>query len=268
MGFNLMCDLHPGTCGQCRRARLTCHGYRDPDALQFRDESQSVERKNIARRCRYAYPGSHPTTLELGWDARARYAFFSTYIGGFTRSMGDVAHHYRTAGAFDHLSASVEAASLAFMATQLGSPHLMHLASASYLTAIQRLSRGLPDLTSDRAEEALQSVLLLDMYEKMAHRDPRTSQSWISHARGGLSILSTQTASIISSQTGCHLAARLVTAVTVSCATIGAGTPRELNLLRRNIGYRVRSPKWSFLGVLGRVSNLQLDMEKGAVSRS
>lgn len=206
--------------------------------------------------------------MELGWDARARYAFFSTYIGGFTRSMGEVAHHYRTAGAFDHLSASVEAASLAFMATQLGSPHLMRLASASYLTAIQRLSRGLPELDSDRAEEALQSVLLLDMYEKMVHRDPRTSQSWMSHARGGLSLLSTQTSSIVSSTTGCHLAARLVTAVTVSCATVGVNTPKELNLLRRSIGYRFTGPKWSFLGVLGRVSDLQLDLEKGAIYQS
>ncbi|KAL3301088.1 C6 transcription factor [Colletotrichum asianum] len=169
-----------------------------------------------------------PTGLELGWDTRARYAFFSTYIGGFTRSMGEVTHHYRTATACDHLSASVEAASLAYMGTQLGSAHLMALANFSYVKVIQRLSRSLNDLSSDGAEEALQSVLLLDMYEKMVHRDPQNSQAWKSHSQGGLTLLHSRATTILSSPTGRQVAARLVTAVIVTCATVGINTPKEL----------------------------------------
>ncbi|TEA20281.1 hypothetical protein C8034_v003946 [Colletotrichum sidae] len=266
----LRCDLQPDACGQCRRARIACHGYRDPDALQFRDETVSVEQKAVSRR--HGHPLSSsvstlPVSLDLGWDTRARYAFFTTYIGGFTRSMAEVAHHYRAARGPDHLSASVEAASLAFMAVQLGgggggsssdgSPHhlLLGLARASYLAAIQRLGRALPRLgPGGEAEEALTSVLLLDMYEKMTRREPEPGSGWMSHARGGLTLLDSRTADIVSSPTG--------------CATVGASTPRELGRLRRNMGYRLGGPKWSFLGVLGRVSDLQVAVERGEVSRS
>ncbi|KAF4820338.1 hypothetical protein CGCTS75_v011349 [Colletotrichum tropicale] len=263
-----LCDLRLEACGQCRRAKITCHGYRDPNALQFRDESRSVERKVVTQRDYAVIPGvqGQPTGLELGWDTRARYAFFSTYIGGFTRSMGEVTHHYRTATACDHLSASVEAASLAYMGTQLGSTHLIALANSSYVKAIQRLSRSLNDLSSEGAEEALQSVLLLDMYEKMVHRDPQNSQAWKSHSQGGLTLLHSRATTILSSPTGRQVAARLVTAVIVTCATVGINTPKELASVRRNIGYHVNSPKWSFLGILNRVSNLHFDFKAGRIS--
>ncbi|KAF4893620.1 hypothetical protein CGCF415_v012578 [Colletotrichum fructicola] len=262
-----LCDLRLEACGQCRRAKITCHGYRDPNALQVRDESRSVERKVVTQRDG-VIPGlqSQPTGLELGWDTRARYAFFSTYIGGFTRSMGEVTHHYRTATACDHLSASVEAASLAYMGTQLGSAHLLALANSSYVKAIQRLSRSLNDLSSEGAEEALQSVLLLDMYEKMVHRDPQNSQAWKSHSQGGLTLLHSRATTILSSPTGRQVAARLVTAVIVTCATVGINTSKELASVRRNIGYHVNSPKWSFLGILNRVSNLHFDFKAGRIS--
>ncbi|KAL0938078.1 C6 transcription factor [Colletotrichum truncatum] len=265
----LRCDLQKDTCGQCQRAKIACHGYRDPAALQFRDESLSIEQRALSSGDDdfFVRMTSRPGTLELNWDARARYAFFSTYINGFTRSMGEVAYYCRTARSSDHLSASVEAASLAFMATQLSSTYLMRLANASYVTAIRRLNHFLTELESQGAEEALQSVLLLDIYEKMVHRDAWASQAWMSHSQGGLSLLNTRASSILSSPAGCHLAARLVTAVTVSCVTKGVNTPKELATLRRNIGYRVSSPKWSFLGVLSRVYNLHFDFERGKVSK-
>ncbi|WYZ45682.1 hypothetical protein EsH8_VIII_000998 [Colletotrichum jinshuiense] len=182
--------------------------------------------------------------------------------------MGEVAHHYRTAKEYGHLSLSVEAASLAFMAVQLGSSQLLRLANASYVTAIRQLGDALQNLGAEQAEEALQSVLLLDMYEKLVHRDPRVSQSWLSHARGGLTLFDARETSIISSSTGCQVAARLVTAVTVSCATVGDRIPQELVKLRRNIGYRIKSVKWTFLGILVHIVNLKSDVDKGKASSS
>ncbi|OBR09394.1 ThiJ/PfpI family protein [Colletotrichum higginsianum IMI 349063] len=261
------CDLRPDACGQCRRAGLLCHGYRNPDALQFRNENRSAEQRALARRGDVRYPpGSRPAVLELSWDTRARYAFFSTYVNTFTRSMNEIAHHYRTAREMDHLSASVEAISQAFMAVQLGNPELLRSAKSSYVTAIQRLGHILNSLEADESERALQTVLLLDMYEKLVHRDPGTSQSWLSHAHGGLSLLGARVTSIISTPTGCQVAARLVTAVTVSSATVGDRVPPQLAAVRHNIGYRVKGVKWTFLGVLGLVVNLKSDVTRGGVS--
>ncbi|KAL0764387.1 hypothetical protein CaCOL14_013022 [Colletotrichum acutatum] len=229
-------------------------------------ENISAEQKVIARRSHVLPVENHPASLELSWDTRARYAFFSTYIQGFTRSMGEIAYHYRNAKTLDHLSASVEAASLAFMGVQLASTNLLQLANSSYVTAIRRLNHALGSLNPDEAEKALQTILLLDMYEKLVHRDPAKSQSWLSHAQGGLSLLGARETSIVSTPTGCQVAARLVTAVTVSCATIGDKVPLELTKVRRNIGYRVKSVKWTFLGVLAQVVNLKSDIIHGRVS--
>ncbi|KAK1471278.1 hypothetical protein CTAM01_16595 [Colletotrichum tamarilloi] len=232
----------------------------------FRNENLSAEKKVTARRSRMLPAENHLATLELSWDTRARYAFFSTYIQGFTRSMGEIAYHYRNAHTLDHLSAGVEAASLAFLAVELDSPNLLLLANSSYVTAIRRLNHTLSSLDPDEAERALQTILLLDMYEKLVHRGSGKSQAWLSHAQGGLSLLGARETSIMSTPTGCQVAARLVTAVTVSCATVGDRIPPELTKARRNIGYRVKSVKWTFLGVLAQIVNLKSDIVHGRIS--
>ncbi|KAH9893806.1 hypothetical protein F4778DRAFT_296376 [Xylariomycetidae sp. FL2044] len=45
----LRCDLQRDRCGQCRRARITCSGWREPNALIIRDETAAVHQKALAR---------------------------------------------------------------------------------------------------------------------------------------------------------------------------------------------------------------------------
>lgn len=247
----------PEGCGQCRRARLKCHGYRDPQDLVFHDETRSAEQKVVARQATHA---SQPTAMELGWNVRARYVFFSVYVFEFSHSLGPVAPFYNRASALDHLSASLEATSLAFMAVQLRTPALMHLASASYVTAIQRLSCALTELPSSGAEEILQSILLLDMYEKMVNRNPQGSSSWMSHAEGGMSLLGPRVQQFASSLTGCQLSARLITALTVSSGAMGVRVPDELMALRGHLDPFISTVKWRFTGILALVVDLQADL--------
>src|SRR5690348_11651480 len=103
------CDLQPNGCGQCRRAELVCHGYRDPRQMAFRNETDATKQKVLARR---ATGLAHPASLQLGWDVRARYAFFSIYIMGLSRSYGALAALYSRAAHIQHLHASVDAVSL------------------------------------------------------------------------------------------------------------------------------------------------------------
>ncbi|KAH8589147.1 hypothetical protein B0O99DRAFT_523643 [Bisporella sp. PMI_857] len=256
----LRCDLLPEGCGQCQRAKLRCHGYRNPRDLLFRDETHSTQQKVVARQG-WAYSGS-PTTLEFGWDVRARYAFFSIYVSSFSRSCGELASFYRRAPSFDYLSASVEASSLAFMGIRLNNPWLMRLANGSYVTAIQRLSQALNGLNISETEEALQSVLLLDMYEKMVNRNPRGSASWMSHVHGAMSIVNIRGKKILSSFTGRQLAIRLATVLTVSCAVAAVRVPDTLMALRRDLDPFVNNVKWSFTGILAHLINLQADLQK------
>ncbi|KAH6892573.1 hypothetical protein B0T10DRAFT_511243 [Thelonectria olida] len=247
----LRCDLRPDGCGQCLRARLRCYGYRDPQDLVFRDETRSTKQKVVARQ-------SHPTTMELGWNIRARYAFFSVYVLGFSHSLGPVAPFYNRASSLDHLSASIEATSLAFVAIQLHAPALKHLASISYVTAIQRLGKALSELSNSGEEEALQSILLLDMYEKMVNPNPRGS-SWMSHALGGMSLLAPRLQRFASSITGRQLCGRLVTALTVSCGASALRVPDALTTLRGHLDPSMGTVKWKFTGILSQVVDLQAE---------
>ncbi|KAH6988535.1 hypothetical protein EDB80DRAFT_654693 [Ilyonectria destructans] len=253
----LRCDLVHEGCGQCQRARLRCHGYRDPQDLVFHDETRSAEQKVVARQP--WTQASHPTAMELGWNIRARYVFFSVYVFEFSHSLGPVAPFYNRASALDHLSASLEATSLAFMAVQLHTPALMHLASVSYVTAIQRLGRALTELPNG-AEEILQSILLLDMYEKMVNRNPQGSSSWMSHAQGGMSLLGPRAQQFASSLTGRQLSARLITALTVSCGAMAVRVPDGLMALRGHLDPFISTVKWRFTGILAHVINLQADL--------
>ncbi|UPK89445.1 hypothetical protein LCI18_000380 [Fusarium solani-melongenae] len=64
----LRCDLKAGTCGQCRRAGLECHGYRNPQDLVFRDQTEVARHKVLVR---VGVP-----VLNLDMDTRCRDAFF------------------------------------------------------------------------------------------------------------------------------------------------------------------------------------------------
>ncbi|KAK8129025.1 hypothetical protein PG984_010133 [Apiospora sp. TS-2023a] len=217
------CDLQPDTCGQCSRAGIQCFGRRDPDEFVILDQTLSTKQKvQGAQRLRNSdlatRPPAFPLSLTPDWshataacntvptpllpapEIRARAAFFSHYVFGFSRSHGVLAALYQGTAPDSPLSAAVDAAALLFLAKQyqvpgyhaqpLSSPRqardLTRLATASYVVATNRLSsalRAASPVVSDGYsredtdnlhhpacgdDEILQAVLLLDLYEKLA----------------------------------------------------------------------------------------------------
>ncbi|KAF7943385.1 hypothetical protein EAE96_011312 [Botrytis aclada] len=90
----LKCDLAPVTCGSCIRARVICIGYRDPEKLRIRDETDSLHRKAAAvhRRInetndsrdslliKLGAANTEPRYLPLALDVQAKELFFDHYI--------------------------------------------------------------------------------------------------------------------------------------------------------------------------------------------
>jgi hypothetical protein len=169
-----------------------------------------------------------------------------------------MAPFYNRASSLDHLSASIEATSLAFVAIQLHAPALRHLAELSYVNAIQKLGKAISELRTSGEEEALQSILLLDMYEKMVNSNPAGS-SWMSHALGGLSLLGPRLHQFAASVTGRQLCGRLVTALTVSCGATATRVPDALTTLRGYLDPSMSTVKWRFTGLLSQVVDMQAD---------
>ncbi|KAL2285086.1 hypothetical protein FJTKL_08330 [Diaporthe vaccinii] len=274
----LRCDLQRDKCGQCRRANIACFGWPDPRALIIRDETASARQKVLSR---HSNCNALPTSLSPSWQVRARHAFFAYYVFGFSRSHDALAQLYAAASVDSVLSAAVDAAALAFMVKHHQAPGsvietrsapvrptaLGRLATESYTASIRRLSSimnaamqptsaagatgsGVEQLHDDAT---LQAVLLLDLYEKLAHvgsrpgRAPRPHDTisssdhpgdgpWMSHLRGALDLVRARGPHRrYSSPTARRLTARLAMTVVISCAVAGVHVPAELQELRMGL---------------------------------
>ncbi|KAL2678366.1 hypothetical protein Neosp_009112 [[Neocosmospora] mangrovei] len=133
--------------------------------------------------------------------------------------------------------------------------------------ATRSLSRALAGLQSGGAPEALQSILLLDMYEKMINRNPQGSTSWMIHTQGGISLVEAFGSDITLGVAGRDLCARLVTAVVVSCGAAVVRVPDALRTLRDRLNPFYNTVKWRFMGILIFIVNLQADLHRaGGIS--
>ncbi|KAK8052553.1 C6 transcription factor [Apiospora rasikravindrae] len=293
----LRCDLQPDVCGQCARAGIECFGRRDPNELIVLDQTVSTKRKvqgsqqlrdsDSEAATRYPICPSElisnlpsaaawlsiPRPLLPGLQVRARTAFLSHYVLGFSRSHGALAALYQATALDSPLSAAVDAAAILFLAKHYQAPgyptqpvsspdhasDLTRLATQSYMVATKRLGNTLRNVSlhSDKTknventrnsaydDETLQAVLLLDMYEKLAVagiQRPETGSpgvdehSWMSHVRGALSLLrASGLGQHLASPIKRRLAARLAMSLVVSCGAAGIHAPWELEQLRAGL---------------------------------
>ncbi|KAF4445861.1 hypothetical protein F53441_10444 [Fusarium austroafricanum] len=113
------------------------------------------------------------------------------------------------------------------------------------------------------SDETLQSVLLLDLYEKMAYQHHQISDfpgSWLSHVQGALSIVQSRPRGEFANPVIQQLATRTVIAFTLSCGAAGTPIPAALLGLYQDLDSYIRSPKWTFIGILISLVNFRTDM--------
>ncbi|KAH8593860.1 hypothetical protein B0O99DRAFT_514837 [Bisporella sp. PMI_857] len=254
----LRCDLRRSSCSQCQRAKLFCHGYRNPNELIIRDETVPTKKKASARQVEA--PSPSPQTLQLSWEVRAREAFFTDYIFGFSRSYEFLAPLCRQASATGHLAASVGAVSMAFLSFRSNAPHLRQLAKEKYVAALQKVSQALRIPEISATDETLQSALLLDLYEKLVNQDPLSSMAWMSHVVGAVSLIKSCGDRLITSHTSRRLAARLAMTLAISCGAVSMRIPDALISLREDLSSLVGDTKWDFAAIVVDVVNLQADI--------
>ncbi|KAH7149816.1 hypothetical protein B0J13DRAFT_620170 [Dactylonectria estremocensis] len=257
----LRCDLQAGGCTQCCRAKLTCHGYRDRNELAFRDETRTTRQKAVARQAS-ALP--RPTAApQLTWYVQSRNAFLCLYVDGLSCSFDALAPLMVESPAGGYLHACVDAASLAFMAFRLNRPDMMVFANRRYLAAIQSLGMALRSSEQPARDDTLQSVLLLDVYEKIAGRHaegPGSLGSWLSHVQGALSMVRSRPSTDFSNQTTCQLASRTAVTLAISCGVAGVSVPETLRVLCRDLDCYVRGVEWAFTSVLVGIVDLRADI--------
>ncbi|GAM43996.1 C6 transcription factor [Talaromyces pinophilus] len=259
----LTCDLQATGCGQCHRAGLLCYGYLDPGQLLIRDQTRATEQKVLARQS----PGNAlPPVLQVGWLVRARNIFFSLYVFGLSRSYHVLAPLCAKATETGHLWSCVDAVSLALMSFQSGSPAILHMACKKYVDSIRKVSHAVQDPTLSLNDETLQSVLLLDLYEKMVNRNPQSLESWTSHIGGAMSLIKARGTRNISSPVACQLSFRLSVTLPISYGLARLEIPGELIGLLRDLDPYITGIKKDFTSITVDTFMLKSDIDRGRIS--
>ena len=194
--------------------------------------------------------------------------FFSSYVPGLSHTHDTLASLADEAGPGNHLTESVDAVSLAFLAHHHKDPKLSGLARGKYLKAIQQVNQVLRNPQLAITDTTLQSVLLLDLFEKLANREHLDSQSWIAHVNGAVALVKARGQGNINTHNARQLAKRLLTTSVVSCAVANIRVPDALiDLHKRLDPYFPRSNgKWRMAELAIDLINFQVDVHEGILA--
>ncbi|CAJ0546572.1 Ff.00g011990.m01.CDS01 [Fusarium sp. VM40] len=257
----LRCDLKPETCGQCRRARISCHGYRNTQDLIFRDETHAAKKKVVARQWYYGnqlaiLPPPGPN-LNLDVVTQCRETFFVLYVTGLSRSCASLLPLYNQVSMVSHLSYSVDAVSLAFSAIQFDSRELSGFATKKYLAAVKSLGLSLREPNAVINDEILQSILLLDLYEKLMGPSLNMSGSWMTHIQGAMSMIESRGLQNVSNHISTQLTRSAFSHLVISCGIAKFPIPDSQITVRKDLSRRVMDEKWDYMGILVDIVNLR-----------
>lgn len=170
-----------------------------------------------------------------------------------------------------YLAASVDAVSLAFFSCQSDGPRAPpRLAREKYSDALTLLNRALLSPSCVMSNSTLLSVLLLDLFEKIAARSPGGTDTWMSHMNGALALVKLRDIRHFQDPISLRLAVRLSTNLLLSCLASDAPVPSALIRLRAEIEPFLNKddPKWQITGIVIKYANLRRSMQEGHLSES
>lgn len=257
------CDLKTDSCGQCIRAGLKCSGYRNPNDLRIRDETNLVKEKALISKA-----DNVSRFGDISIEEKSRGVFFSHYVHGIARSYDVIELLHKTAPLDTHLDTSITAVSLAFFHFRFFSLTASNLARKTYLSALKLVSAALQNPTTLPSDSTLLAVLLLDLFEKITNNNPVSSVSWISHVNGALALIKLRDSIQFQTYIGRRLSFRLATSLVISCVAANAPVPRALKSLRADLKYysSVEDPKWNLTDWIIKTADFRGAIRNGSLS--
>ncbi|MCJ1234892.1 hypothetical protein MMC14_002856 [Varicellaria rhodocarpa] len=259
----LLCDLKKHGCSQCSRAQLTCSGYRDTEALRFRNESNAVQKKVHARNA----AKSIPPAVAISASSRAKDIFYHDYVVGPTKPL-----HFLLAfqsSKNELLSKSIYAVALAYLHYQRHSLDTREEARQHYTKALSLTSATLKYPDRAKKDATLLAVLLLDLYEKIIDKELKFEGPRAAHLSGALSLVKLRDDQQFKDPITLGILMRLSTSLLISCAASNRPVSAELITLRSKItAYSPTpcDPKWRESDLMIEFIRIRRDMENIVVS--
>jgi hypothetical protein len=243
---------------------LICQGYRDTDLLRIRDQTHSVWQKTAKHK---------PTTnfyqnVAVSLQDRAKAAFFANYVFEGSKSYDFLQPFYISTSSDRVLSASLEAASLAFFAHQENASPAAKEGIARYTEAIALVQQAISCPISARKDTTLLATMILDLYEKLTNFKPEFKESWKSHVEGSLALVGLRDTQLSRDHEAYRMLVRLSTNLLISCVATDTPLPKNLVALRNYASNNLdtKDPKWLLSGLMLKYMNFREAISKGQLT--
>ncbi|KAK7192014.1 uncharacterized protein CC84DRAFT_1125026 [Paraphaeosphaeria sporulosa] len=270
----LRCNLQRPSCSSCLRIGVRCYGYRDTDVLRISNETEFVHMKAISAEKRVMTPKrankasfklSH---LPLDLQAQARQLFFAYYIADFSRVWDFLYPHFDPKTAPEHLSLSIDAASLAFLSHHVNSPSAQNLGRQKYVGALRETNKVLQDPTTLPQTNTLEASLLLDLFERITDSRPTSVVSQRAHVDGALALVRLRGLQHFTDPGGLKALTRLALNSVVISITNRESIPEDVTKIREHTANYtdVSHPKWLLSGITLKVTDLLSEITKSVLT--
>ncbi|KAJ4290216.1 hypothetical protein N0V90_010431 [Kalmusia sp. IMI 367209] len=212
------------------------------DTLRVSDETQLVHIKAASAVKPAATPkrDSHSTFklsyLPLDLQVQARELFFAYYIADFSRAWDFLYPFFDPRTAPEHLSLSIDAASLAFLSHHMTSPSAQNLGRRKYVSALRKTNKVLQDPRTAQQTTTLEASLLLDLFEKITDPRPASVVAQRAHVDGALALVKLRGLQQFTDNAGVKALTRLALNSIVICISNGDSVPQDIFDIREHTG--------------------------------
>ncbi|OJJ42449.1 hypothetical protein ASPZODRAFT_1311720 [Penicilliopsis zonata CBS 506.65] len=187
------CDRVRPACSQCRRVGRSCTGYRDVDALIFRDENARTRRRALKPlRDQDASAGGGREVALLRADSDMRLLspvedqalrFFFTHFASIRSEHVHSSLFFSGLADNPSLHDAVLSVGLAAMANVTGEKAAMTLAQHKYASSVGVVRRAVQDPTKASPHQTIQIILMLSLFE-MVSCPEHAIDAWAVHLDG------------------------------------------------------------------------------------
>lgn len=209
-----------------------------------------------------------PSHLPLDLQVQARQIFFAYYISDFCQAWHFLYPHFDASTAPEHVSLSIDAASLAFLSHHMTSPSAQSLGRQKYVSALRKTNKVLRDPIEVQRTSTLDTTLLLDLFEKITGPEITSVVSQRAHIDGALALVKLRGLQQFSDPGGLKALTRLSLNAVVISISLGDSIPRGIFEIRQHMAQFVdiSNPKWKLTGITLEITELVSDIAKNLLT--
>lgn len=206
--------------------------------------------------------------LPVDLQVQARHLFFAYYIAGFSRIWDFLYPYFDRTSAPEHLSLSIDAASLAFLSHHMDSQSAQTLGCQRYVSALRKTNKVLQHPNKVQHASLLEASLLLDLFEKITDPGSASVVSQRAHVDGALAFVRLRGLQHFDAPGGLKALTRLALNSVVISISNRERIPQDVVEIREHTArfVDVSDPKWKLTGTTLKITDLVSEITKGGLT--